>query len=440
MKRFIFKALKQWKENGRRLPLMLRGARQVGKSYVVEAFAKSEFLDNYLVINFEQQPEFKSCFDTLDPRKIITKLELLADQSIDSNSTLLFLDEIQECPQAIMALRYFKEQLPGSFVIAAGSLLEFALEQENFRMPVGRVQFLYVKPLSFKEYLWNNSKKLYEFLSKVDLDTKFDAEIHQKLLGLLHEYAVLGGMPAVIDEYIQSRSFKKAQEIQAVLLTTYQNDFAKYANGSELRYLQMIYQKVPGLVSQQFKYAHISRDVQSRELKVPLQKLVKAGVIHTAYASQASGLPLNALINEKKFKLLFLDVGLVKRASYLDAELLLSQDILLVNKGALAEQLVGQELLAYQDWYSSSGLCFWARDKKNASAEVDYVIHIGNQIVPIEVKSGAGGRLKSLQVFLAEKKQSLGVKISSDVFKYEDGLLSLPLYLIGELERLVDLL
>lgn len=437
MKRFITSTLYEWKNTTSRLPLLLRGARQVGKSYLVEHFAQEAFGQNYVIVNFEQRPELKSCFSTLEPQKIIAELEILTKKTIDIKTTLLFFDEVQECPSAIMALRYFKEQMPGGYVIAAGSLLEFALEQKDFRMPVGRVQFLYVKPLSFKEYLWNTNEKLCTYISNTTPLDKISDTVHYELLKQVYEYSVLGGMPAVIDTYFSTGSFKKAQEMQTVLLTTYQNDFAKYAKGGAYNYVQLIYEKAPGLIAQQFKYAHVTRDLQSRELKLGLEKLVKAGIIHKVYVTAANGLPFNALINEKKFKLLFVDVGLVKRATALDAELLLKKDLFLVNRGNLAEQFAGQELLAYQDCHMPPELFFWARDKKNANAEVDYVIHVNGSIIPIEVKAGSTGRLKSLQIFMREKNSKLGVKISSANLSLTNNILCLPIYLVSELSRLI---
>lgn len=436
MQRDIESALIAWKNSSTHLPILLRGARQVGKSYLVERFAEAHF-DHVVTVNFELFPDLKSVFSSLDPHELIKLLGLRLSADIIPGKTLLFLDEIQECPNAIMALRYFKEKMPDLHVIAAGSLLEFALADESFRMPVGRVQFFYVKPLSFKEFL--NAKgltKLRLFIEEVDWKTAIPEPIHQQLLGLVKEYSVLGGMPAVVNEYLHHNSYQAAQNMQNILLSTYENDFAKYAKGVSIEHLRMLFRKIPNQVAQQFKYSHITQEVQSRELKLALQKLIRAYIAYPVYATSASGLPLNALINEKKFKLLFLDIGLIRSASHLAAELLLSEGFSAVNKGALAEQFVGQELLAYQDLLLAPELFFWARDKKNANAELDFVTQVEGEIVPIEVKSGAYGSLKSLQLFMNEHASRFGIRVSTHPFSAHEKLLSIPFYLVSEIARL----
>lgn len=437
MKRDIELQLEEWRTSKRHLPIILRGARQIGKTYVVSQFAQKHFA-NFININFEFEKNAHQCFESLDPQKIVSEIEIIMDVDITAGNSLLFLDEIQECPNALMALRYFKEMMPDLHVIAAGSLLEFALEEENIRMPVGRVQFFHMKPLSFKEYLSaTENDKIRKYIENVNLADQIPRSIHDQCLELVKNYCALGGMPAVIDEFKETKSLKKAQNMQSILLTTYQNDFGKYAKGALINYCKMIYTKAPELVSKQFKYVHISRDSQSRELKPALIKLAQAGILHLVYATAASGLPLNALVNDKKLKLLFLDIGLMKRASHLDIELLLNDDLLLINQGQLAEQFVGQELLAYQDILMPPELFFWARDKPNASAEVDYVTNIGNRIIPIEVKSGQSNKMKSLHIFMQEQELELGIKISGDELSQNKNILSIPLYLTSEIQRLL---
>jgi predicted AAA+ superfamily ATPase len=437
MKRDIEKTLIEWKDSPVHLPIMLRGARQVGKSYTVEEFGRIYF-KNIVIVNFEQQPEFIKCFESLQPKIIINLIELALSVDIIPGETLLFLDEIQECPNAIVALRYFKEQMSELHVIAAGSLLELVLQAENFSMPVGRIQFFYLKPLSFKEFLTaGNQEKLRRFIEEFQCGDTVHPTIHNKLLELVRHYIVLGGMPAALATYFETGSMRMAQNIQTILLTNYENDFAKYAKGTSIETLKLLFRRIPDMVTQQFKYVRVSPDIQSRELKVALDKLGQANIVYPVYATAATGLPLNALINTKKFKLLFLDVGLVERSSRLDAELLLQEDLLLINKGAIAEQFVGQELLAYQDILEMPETYFWARDKKNANAEVDYVTNVGRQIVPIEVKSGTQGRLKSLKLFLKEYQLPLGVRLSLSPPEQTDNILNLPLYMVGEINRLI---
>ena len=229
MKRDIERQLKEWKNQPGRMPLLIRGPRQVGKTYVVEKFGKEHFQD-VLSVNFELYPKMKQCFDSLDPKEIINKLQLLNNFNVAPGNTLLFLDEIQECPKAIMSLRYFKEQMPELHVIGAGSLLEFSLREEDFRMPVGRVQYIYLGPFSFSEFLdASNHDKLRVFLGQMTLEDRTDSSIHAQLLDLLRKYLILGGMPAVLQEYFTSGNIMVCQRIQTGLLETYRADFGKYA-------------------------------------------------------------------------------------------------------------------------------------------------------------------------------------------------------------------
>lgn len=437
MKRDIEQHLLEWKESPIRAPLLIRGARQVGKSWIVENFGKTHF-PTTVIINFEQRPEMSSCFETLIPHKIISSIELLTGFSIIPGKTLLFLDEIQNCPQAIVSLRYFKEQMPSLHVVGAGSLLEFSLSEENFSMPVGRVQFLYLRPLSFYEFLNAIGREnLREYLHTVTLENHPSPTLHAELLSLVREYIALGGMPAVIAAYLQKKSLYQAQNIQSDILTTYRQDFGKYATKAQYTHLSLLFEKAPGLIGAWFKYSKVDPDVHSRDIKVALQKLSYAGLIYQVHHTSACELPLVTTQSEKKFKLLFLDVGLAKRACYLDMSLIFNEDILLVNQGLLTEQFVGQEILAHTNPRDHERLFFWAREKKNSNAEVDFVTAVGSMIVPIQVKAGKIGRLKSLKLFMEEKQSLIGIRISSLPLSIEDCILSLPFYMIGELERLI---
>lgn len=419
------------------MPLLLRGARQVGKSYIIEKFGKEAF-EECAVLNFEQNPEYKSCFRSLEPVKIVNAIELVLGRGIQPGKTLLFLDEIQECPQAITALRYFKEQMPELHVIGAGSLLEFALNEPDFRMPVGRVQFMYLRPLSFGEYLTaSDNLKFREYLRSLHIEASIEEVVHKRLLSLVREYIALGGMPAVVSEYLESKSFFQCQEIQTAILTTFRKDFGKYAQRTPHEHLQTIFTKAPGLIGKWLKYSTLDPDVSSTTLKNALKKLCDAGIIMLVCTTSGAGLPLISHMNEKKCKFLFLDIGLVKRACNLDLDLLFKEDLILINDGVLAEQFVGQELLAYMGKEEINTLFSWVREERSSSAEIDYLIAIDSQIVPIEVKARAIGSLRSLKIFLSEKKISLGVRISEAPLSLYENILSIPFYLIEEFPRLV---
>ena len=439
MKRDIDTKLKKWCQDPAHIPLLLRGARQIGKTYTVKKLAEEHF-KNIVEINFELEPFYTDCFQSLNPQDIINRITDISRQKITTGETLLFLDEIQNCPQAIMSFRYFKERMPSLHVIGAGSLLEFTLNEVNFSMPVGRVQYLYMKPLSFREYIGAlGYEGLLKQLRHASVEEPIDKALHNKFLLLTREYLLIGGMPEAIQAYINTNNFQEAQYKQTILLNTYRNDFGKYAKLSAHKYLQKVFDKTPALVGQQIKYNKIEATMRSRELKEAIACLNNANVVRTIYASSASGLPLQALVNEKKFKLLFLDIGLVTRATQVAVGQLMNDDLNLIHQGSISEQFVGQELLAYQDCRVEPQLHYWSRDEIGSQAEVDYLITQESQIIPIEVKSGTTGKLKSLHLFMHEKKLAFGIRISESPLTFHQHILSIPFYLISEIPRLVEL-
>lgn len=439
MRRTIDIDLDRWKDDPFRLPLIIRGARQVGKSYSVMALGKRAFLST-ATVNFEKREEFCRCFDTLDPRQIVRNLEVLLGQPIQSGKTLLFLDEVQICPRAITALRYFKEEMPELHVIAAGSLLEFVINDQNFSFPVGRVQFLYMRPLSFVEFLEATAAHtLVDYLQESQIDRPPPEVIHNEFLNHIRSYTLLGGMPEVVRSFIETTSYLKSREIQNQLLQAYTQDFGKYSTRAQSKTLQRLFERSPQFVGYQVKYSKIDPESSNpaREYKHAIQLLTNAGLISPIYMSSANGIPLEAQVNEKKFKLLFLDVGLFQAALNVEPNVVLREDEVISNRGTLAEQLVGQELIAYMDPTRDAKLFFWEREKAHSHAEVDYVTAIEGKIVPIEVKAGAIGHLKSLRQFMIEKKINYGVKISESGLGKRDQILSIPFYLISQLFRFV---
>jgi uncharacterized protein len=430
MKRDIQKTLSQWKNHPMRLPLIVRGARQVGKSFAIEAFGKTEF-KTLITINFELSVKFQSCFDSLDPILIIREIELLTRQKIVFGETLLFLDEIQSCPNALQSLRYFKEKIPALHVIAAGSLLEFAIEDEEFSFPVGRVQFARVYPLSFGEFLDAlGDTELRIELDKVHLEKPPSEAIHQHLIERVREYSIVGGMPNVVETYVKLHSFLEVKYAQKAIWDAYENDFGKYASKTHHRHLRKIFQQAPRLIGDHIKYAKINPDLPnpSREIKRAIELLKLAGLVYPIVATSAGDVPLMAGVNESIFKLLFLDIGLVEQTLDIDPQ------NLGMMRGALSEQFVGQELIATGDPLLGTHLYFWSREK--GTAEVDYLLVQKGIVFPIEVKAGSGGNLKSLHVFMREKRSPLGIKICSDPLKFEKNILSIPFYLVSHLARL----
>jgi len=432
MKRDIDESLITWKTEAHRYPLLVRGARQVGKSYSIINFGENEF-NNLVEVNFEQKPQYIACFDTLEPKKIVENLSVLSKSDIIPGKTLLFLDEIQECPNAIIALRYFYEQMPELHVIGAGSLLEFVISQENFRMPVGRVQYLYMKPLSFLEFLdtvgESRTRKIIETSSWENLPSP---AIHKHLISLIKKYSIIGGMPAVVSEYASTSNLDKCFQIQTIIIQTYRDDFGKYASKVKHKYLEKIFFAVPKMIGRKFKYSHADNSMQSRDLKEALELLEKAGVVYRIKQTSGEGLPLEANAKEKHFKTAFLDIGLMQNICGVSSDILLSHDenFIKVNEGAIAEQFTAQELFAYRDFYQIPSLYYWAREARNSNAEIDYIIPFNSIALPIEVKAGKTGTLRSMHIYLENYHMSAGVRISQLYFNKTLPIISLPFYAI----------
>ncbi len=436
MKRTLEAELIAWKDRKEHLPILLRGARQVGKSFLVEHFAKDHFED-IAIVDFENRPELKGAFSTREPSEILTRLEFALRKPIKEGLSLLFLDEIQNCPEALISLRYFKEKMPKLHIIAAGSLLEFLLREEDFSFPVGRVEFLYLRPLSFIEYLQAASpfiaKRLLEFSLK---HPPSDLE-HIELLKWVRRYLFIGGMPSAIMSSLQQDSLLESQRVHHRILQAYESDFGKYAKRTQHKYLQIVFQKAPALIAQILKYRRIDEEIRSRDLKPAIDLICHAGLLQRVFATTASGLPLHAYLKDDRFKLLYLDVGLLQTITKVDANLFFDQDILQINSGVISEQFVGQELLAYSPSFQNAPLLFWERTN-GGQAEVDYVITVDSEIMPVEVKAGATGTLRSLQGFLQEKSSRIGIRISEHALSLHGKVLSIPFYLIGSLDRIVE--
>lgn len=440
LKRNIDNLLAEWKKKDitRRWPLLIRGARQVGKSYTVTEFGKKEF-KNLVEVNFEQHPQYKACFDTLDPNQIIETISLLHKTEIIPGKTLLFLDEIQDCPKAITSLRYFHEQLPELHVIGAGSLLEFALAEEKFKMPVGRIQYLYMKPLSFREFLYAvGENKALEMIDIFNRDKQLNPIIHRHLLSLVKKYSMVGGMPRAVAEYASSGSLAQCQQIQTIITQTYRDDFGKYASKVKHKYLQKIFYSVPKMVGRKFKYSHVDNTIQSRELKEALELLEKAGVVYRVKRTGGEGVPLEANADERHFKTIFLDTGLMQNLCGLNNETMMTEDFIQVNAGAVAEQFVGQELLAYQDSFAESSLYYWGREARSSNAEVDYLTSYRKYAVPLEVKAGKTGALRSMHLFLEKYPTPLGIRISQIPLNCILPIISVPFYAIKEIPQLLN--
>jgi predicted AAA+ superfamily ATPase len=434
MKRFIEDILIKWKDEKGRKPLILSGARQVGKSYVIEQNFARQF-EQLLSINFEKQPEFHSCFESgYDPAKILRRIEALAGQRLTIGKTLLFFDEVQFCPEAIISLRYFFEEMPDLHIMAAGSLLEFTIGKIS--IPVGRITFRHLGPMSFEEFLHNSGNQiLLEEIREHPVSMPFPEALHNRAISLLKEYLAIGGMPQVVASYIEHQDYLRCQELLTDLLESYLKDFPKYSSKySDLKYIDTVFSRVPHLVGNQFKFVQISRDIQSKYLRSGLDLLDKADLVNFIY--KTSGIPLGANYNPQRFKLLFIDIGLMQRACDLNIARWITDSYNLINAGPVSEQFVGQEICANTN-FKREKLYYWARDKSGSSAEVDYIIEHLSGVTPVEVKAGTSGRLKSMQLLLKTNPDiSEGVKVSLDNFEKGNNIQSIPLYAFGSwLER-----
>jgi predicted AAA+ superfamily ATPase len=426
IKRDLQEHLKKWKNDPRRKPILMRGARQVGKSWLARELSK-EF-DNFVEINFERRPELCTFFQgNIEPAEIVNGLANYFGVKITYGKTLVFLDEIQVCPRAILALRYFHEELPQLHVISAGSLLEFELR--NISVPVGRLNVVYVYPLSFSEYLGAAGKENLRQMLLENRNKPFPEPLHNQLSREVITYTLLGGMPEVIADYLEFGQLERCRDIQTDLLETYKSDFHKYARKHQIKYLEKVFDSVSLQMGNKFKYSNVSRDIKSRELGEALEMLEMAGVVYKVYHSSSNGIPLKAESDPKKFKVLFFDVGLAQRMLKLDfRSFLLNPDISKVNNGAIAELLAGLELIAYQNFRERAELFYWHREAKSSNAEVDYVTTIGSKIVPIEVKSGSKGSMKSLRAFIETKNSEFAVKISGFNYSEFENVRTTPFY------------
>lgn len=438
MYRHLTKTLKSWKNESEPKPLLIRGARQVGKSYLVESFGKTDF-KNIVTINFETDKEFKEHFATLNPSNIIDKIFLLRQEKVELGSSLLFLDEIQECPEAIASLRYFQEKMPGLHVIAAGSLLDFVLNSKDVSVPVGRIHYLYMEPMTFNEYLLATDKvALSQYIDQLNLESDFDSSVHNKLIEEFKNYLILGGMPAAIKAYLQSNhSFPQAFREHNSIIETYRDDFKKYSKQSEQRYLKKIFNAIPYQLSRKFKYSVVDSEMKSRDLKDALNLLIDANICKKIKKTSPKSLPLEVLSSERHFKSIFLDCGLAQNILGTGIDHIVAGEFHSSAAGGIAEQYVGQELLATIDPYCYRNLYYWQNESRNASAEIDYLITIKNQAIPIEVKSGTNRNFKSMRIFMKEFDLDLGLKISTNPLEYKNGLLSIPFYMVNQLDRVL---
>ena len=430
MKRLIDTELEIWAAEKEPKPLLLRGARQVGKTYAVRKLGKR--FKHFAELNFDENPEIATFFDgALSAGPIVEKLAAYTHTPIIPGKTLLFLDESQACPRSLAALRYFREQLPSLHVITAGSLLEFALE-EIPSLGVGRLTSRFMYPMTFTEFLWGiGEAALVDMMNAADFTHPIDEPFHRRLNSLLRTYMTIGGMPEIVAKYVENRDLLSAMNMLDDLLLVFHDDFAKYRKLVPLSRLAETFRSVAMQSGGKFVAAHVSRETKSTAIRDALELLVKAGLVLKTFHSSANGIPLGSEINKTAFKALLADTGLHQRLLGLDLKELVSiDDAAFANKGSLAEIYSALQIASHSSMRHRPELYYWHRDALNATAEVDFVMQHGNGVLPVEVKAGLRGSMKSLRLFMAEKHIDIGVRVSLENFATLPDVRIIPLYAI----------
>ena len=436
IKRHIDSYLEEWKDSPVRKPLLLRGARQIGKSSSVREFGKQ--FDFFLEINFDEKDNeiAKTVFERYSsPQKICDELSLIYNIPIVPKHTLLFLDEIQACIPGISSLRYFYENMPELHIIAAGSLLEFALEEVP-SFGVGRIRSMFMHPLSFDEYLRAMGfSALADRIKISSPENPLSEPAHQTALQHLIRFILIGGMPQVVATYAQTGRLYDCRQVLDDIVLTYYDDFAKYKKRVPVSRLRAAFSSIIEQTGRKFVYSAVSQTDNHEQIKQSIELLILAGIVYPVTHSAATGIPLAAQTNPKFRKFLIFDTGIMQRFLDLDiSQILLGDTLEQINKGAIAELFAGLELIKSASPNNPQQLYYWQRETRGSQAEIDYVIRSGTGILPIEVKSGTKGAMQSLRIFMEEKNIQTGVRCSLENFGLLPGIRIYPLYAAGQIK------
>ena len=428
MQRNIYEDLKNWKTSRHRKPLLLQGARQVGKTYIVALFGQREYHD-YVCLNFEQYPEYANLFErSLDPARIIEEIGLLQGRKLLPGSTLLFFDEIQECPRALISLKYFYEQTPEYHIIAAGSLLGVKVGKAN-SFPVGKIEQMTMYPMTFQEFLLaRGEERIVEMLkAKTDMETVSEP-VHLKLQDHLKRYLFIGGMPEIVDTFLRTEDITLTRELHNQLLGAYANDFSKHTSQSRAMKTTEIWNSIPRQLAREnkkFKYGDAKKGKGASYFQETIEWLKNAGLVIVAHNITKPDLPLGGYADHSKFKLYLFDCGLLGAMLHVSSELIVSpNDLFRAYNGAFIENFVATQLI-------DSGhkeLFYWTSGN---TAEVDFILQMENRVVPLEVKSGTSLRMKSLNVYGDKYHPSIRYRTSPRNFDRRDDFCNLPLYAVG---------
>lgn len=433
MRRDIYKSLEEWKHSKRRKPLVLNGARQVGKTYALKHFGKTSYKKT-AYLNFEKDEKLGQYFDrSLDPKELIKILSIYTEVEIEPNNTLLILDEIQECPKALNSLKYFCEEAKEYHVVAAGSLLGVKTAGGK-GFPVGKVNFIHMYPLTFFEFLSAlGHEKTRLFLEELNTFEQIPEPMHEKLIQLLRIYFFIGGMPEAVAEYAKSEKLNVVREIQLEILNAYEKDFAKHAPPHEMMKITTVWKQVHRQLAKEnkkFIFAAIRKSARGRDYEESIQWLSDAGLIHKSYLVETPKFLLSAYADNNIFKIFLADVGLLGAQSNLSSQMVIDGDELFTEfKGALTENYVAQELVATKQ----KELYYWTSE---GIAEVDFIIEEDHKIWPLEVKAGSSQKKKSLLVYKQKYDPSRLLRSNTMNLKHDGDLYNYPLYLVSRIGKI----
>lgn len=434
MYRIAIEKLLKWKQNKRRKPLIIEGARQVGKTWLMKEFGRQEYKDT-IYINFDSNSRMAELFASdLDTERLIMGLEIYVGRKINPNNVLLIFDEVQEVPRALASLKYFYENAPEYHIVCAGSLLGIALHQGT-SFPVGKVDFLKLYPLSFKEFLMANDKERFaELLDRQDF--QMITSFKQIYIDALKQYYFVGGMPEAVQSFSENKDFNEVREIQKRILLAYEQDFSKHAPNEIVPRLRMLWNSIPAQLAKEnkkFIYGLVREGARAKEYETAIMWLCDCGLVHKVSRVNAAGIPLRAYEDLKAFKLFVLDVGLLGCMAGLRQHTLLDGNDLFVEfKGALTEQYVCQQLKNIEDL----DIYYYTNDR--GSCEVDFVVDTGEKIVPVEVKAEVNLKAKSLKTYREKFLPEISVRTSMADFKKEEWLVNLPLYAVDQIVTVTD--
>ncbi len=434
MKRLIINELIKWKNRKDRKPLILKGVRQCGKTYILKFFGKNHYED-VAYFNFEGNPALAQRFEQdLNPERIIMELGVLNGKKINPQSTLIIFDEIQFCNAALTSLKYFYEQVPEYHIVCAGSLLGITLSKP-LSFPVGKVDFLTLRPMSFSEFiLANDEEMLLEYMENLNSKTQVPQMFSDKLTSLYRTYLVTGGMPEVVARWIESKDIAEVERIQDMILNSYELDFAKHAPAADFPKLSLIWKSIPDQLAKEngkFIYGHVKPGARAKDLENAVQWLVSAGMIYKINKIEKPAIPLSAYVNPGYFKLYMADTGLLRRMAKLPASYIFEESPLYAEfKGAMTENYVLNELVNLKGEIPY----YW---KSGNTAEVDFIAQFEERIMPIEVKASVNVKSRSLGVYREKYNPEVSVRISLLNLKMDGGLLNIPLYLIWNIEKLI---